>query len=73
MEFGVAPNPSHRPRLGLGLDTGWAERRQQATVFSELSLLREDTVWRTSNLVDTVLSAYLVDGEVGAFNQPFSG
>ena len=40
-----------RPRLGGGLDRGLAERLEQAKMFSELSLLREDTVWRTPNLV----------------------
>ena len=35
------------PRQGL---SGTA-RAEQAKMFSELSLLREDTVWRTPNLV----------------------
>ena len=40
-----------RPSLGGSLDRGGAEGLEQAKKFSELSLLREDTVWRTPNLV----------------------
>ena len=41
----------HRPRLGVGLERGGAERVEQAKMFRELSLLRVVTVWRTPNLV----------------------
>ena len=39
------------PRLGGSLEKGGAERLEQAEMFSELSLLREDTVCRTPYLV----------------------
>ena len=40
-----------RPRVGGSLDRGGAERVEQAKMFSELSLLRVDTIWRTPYLV----------------------
>ena len=36
---------------GGSLDRVWAERLEQAKMFSDLSLLRENTLWRTLNLV----------------------
>ena len=47
------------PRLGGSLDWGWAERLEQAKMFSKLSLLREYTVWRTPNLVLIFLTFYV--------------
>ena len=47
----VPSQKCRRPRLGGSQDGGWAERLEQAKMFSELSLLREGTVWRTPNLV----------------------
>ena len=52
------PIAPHRPRLGGSVDRGRAERLEQAKMFSELSLLREDTVCRTPNLVVIKLKLY---------------
>ena len=39
--------PVYRPRLCGSLDRGWVERLEQSKMFSELSLLLEDIVWRS--------------------------
>ena len=48
-----------RPRLGGSLDRGWAERLEQAKMYSELSLLRKDAVWRTPNVLPPSTSAHV--------------